>query len=161
MKEFTSLEAVKSCKHLKGVTRLYNKVQLNKPELESLGVELESYVPMLLTLIKKALHADMMVDFKMKEATTETKNVIGSSLSVSDASVETIQGLCDFLRIQISSREREVDDKATTNRKTIAHPGRTSDQRTGSEVSRASQGKSVYSGSNKDNMQKTADTPLR
>lgn len=93
MKELTSLEAVKSYKHLKGVKRLYNKVQFNKPELESLGVELESYVPMLLTLIKKALPADMIVDFNMKEATTETKNVTGSSLSVSDASVETIQGL--------------------------------------------------------------------
>lgn len=93
MKELTSLEAVKSYKHLKGVKRLYNKVQLNKPELQSLGVELESYVPMLLTFIKQALPADMMVDFKMKEATTETKNVTGSSVSVSDASVETIQGL--------------------------------------------------------------------
>lgn len=56
-------------------------------------MELESYVPMLLTLIKKALPADMIVDFNMKEATTETKNVTGSLLFVSDASVETIQAL--------------------------------------------------------------------
>lgn len=86
MKELTS-EAFKSYKHLKESSGFITRYSSTNQNWNHWEWNWKATCQMLLTLSKKALPSDMMMDFKMKEATTETSNVTGSSLSVSDASV--------------------------------------------------------------------------
>lgn len=115
MKELLRLDKVTSVHHTEALRKLFQRVQIHTLALQSLGVNTECYAPMLMPGLKRAMPAELLIQFKTKEA-SETRSSADSqetTSSMAKKSADALQRMIQFLREQVCLREEAQREQET------------------------------------------------
>lgn len=114
MKELLRLDKVPSVYHTEALRKLFQKVQIHTLALQALGVNTECYAPMLMPGLKKAVPADLLIQYKTKEASENRATANSEETSpMGKKSADALQRMIEFLREQVCLREEAQREQET------------------------------------------------